>query len=71
MPGMHNIASSYIIAVGYDPAAKELHVRLAKVPETHIYEDVEPSVYDRLLLADSKGAYVNAVLRQQYRHRVE
>lgn len=70
MPGMQSINSSYIAAIGYDAAAKELHVRLAKADETHIYEGVDPAVYDRLLLADSKGAYVNAVLRRQYRHRV-
>jgi hypothetical protein len=70
MPGMHNVRSSYIAAVGYDPDAKELHVRLAKQPETHVYEDVDQSVYDRLLISDSKGAYVNAVLRPNHKRRV-
>lgn len=70
MPGMHNVESSYIAAIGYDPGEKELHVRLAKIQETHVYEEVEQGVYDQLLIADSKGAYVNAVLRPRYKRRV-
>jgi len=70
MPGMQPIVSSYISAIGYDAASKELHVRLAKVDETHVYLDVEQVVYDRLLMSDSKGGYVNAILRRNYRHRV-
>jgi len=67
---MHNIESSYIAAIGYDAAARELHVRLAKVEETHVYEEVDQGVYDQLLIAGSKGAYVNAVLRPSYKRRV-
>ena len=70
MPTMHNIESSYIAAIGYDSDARELHVRLAKVAETHVYEEVDQGVYDQLLLAGSKGAYVNAVLRPGYKRRV-
>jgi len=70
MPGMHVVESSYIAAIGYDAAARELHVRLAKVPETHVYEGVDQGIYDQLLIAGSKGAYVNAVLRRNYKRRV-
>jgi len=70
MPEMHEIASSYIAAVGYDAASKELHVRLAKADETHVYLDVSQTVYDRLLFSDSKGAFVNDVLRRGYQHVV-
>lgn len=70
MPGMQSVSSSYIAAIGYDPASKELHVRLAKTRETHVYLDVEQAVYDRLLLTESKGGYVNDVLRRGYRHVV-
>jgi hypothetical protein len=70
MPRMHSVASSYIAAIGYDPAARELHVRLVKADETHVYLGVEQAVYDRLLLSDSKGAYVNDVLRRGYQHVV-
>lgn len=68
MPGMQTISSSYIAAVGYDAASKELHVRLVKIEETHVYLDVEQVIYDRLLMSDSKGAYVNDVLRRGYKH---
>lgn len=70
MPGMHTISSSYIAAIGYDAASKELHVRLAKADETHVYLGVEQVIYDRLLMSDSKGAYVNDVLRRGYQHIV-
>lgn len=68
MPGMQTISSSYVAAIGYDAASKELHVRLAKLAETHVYLNVEQIIYDRLLMSDSKGAYVNDVLRRGYQH---
>ena len=67
---MHIITSSYIAAIGYDAASRELHVRLAKTDETHVYLNVEQVIYDRLLMSDSKGAYVNDVLRRGYQHVV-
>lgn len=70
MPGMQAINSSYVAAVGYDAASRELHVRLAKTNETHVYLDVDQVIYDRLLMSDSKGGYVNNVLRRAHKHVV-
>ncbi len=70
MPGMQPVSSSYIAAIGYDATSRELHIRLAKTDETHVYLNVDQAVYDRLLLSESKGAYVNDVLRRGYQRVV-
>jgi hypothetical protein len=65
---MVHVLSSSIEAVGYDPARRELTVRFAG-GGTYAYEDVPRAVYDALLAAESKGRYVNGVLKPGYAFR--
>jgi len=67
---MHNVNSSYIAAIGYDPATRELRVRHTS-GTTDVFEAVEQEVFDHLLLSDSKGSYVRGILRGRYACRRE
>ena len=62
MPEMHEVESSAIEAVGYDPAARELHVRF-KDTGLYVYSGVEEKVAAELLAAESKGAYFNQEIK--------
>lgn len=67
---MQAVNSSYIAAIGYDPRARELRVRLT-AGGTDVYEDVDQEVFDQLQLTDSKGGFVRTMLRGRYRTRRE
>ncbi len=66
MPEMHYVDSSNIEAIGYDPAAQELHVRFLKSGETYAYYNVEEWVFDELMQADSKGKYLSSNIKGRY-----
>lgn len=68
MPEMHYIDSSNIEAIGYDPAMQELHVRFLKSGETYAYYNVEEWVFDEMMQADSKGAYLGANIKGRYEY---
>ena len=68
MPEMIFVDSSNIEAIGYDPDGLELHVRFLKSGETYVYYGVEEWVYSEFLQADSKGAYLNASVKNNYQH---
>jgi hypothetical protein len=52
--------------IGYDAETRELHVRFKTSATRYIYEDVPPEVFDRLMAAESKGAFVNAEIKPVY-----
>ena len=62
MPEMHAVDSSAIEAVGYDPAARKLHVRF-KDTGLYVYSGVEEGIAAALLAAESKGTYFNQEIK--------
>lgn len=70
MTEMHYVDSSGVDQLGYDPDAMELHV-VFKGGAHYVYVNVPPGVYQELLDAASKGAYVNHEIRNTYSFRKE
>lgn len=68
MPEMEYVDSSHIEAIGYDPASQELHVRFLKSGETYVYFNVDEWVFQEFRQADSKGAYLNANIKEHYQY---
>jgi hypothetical protein len=58
--------SESIEAIGYDRPLRDLWVTFAQSSETYIYYPVPETVWDALLAADSKGTFVNMVLKPGY-----
>ena len=68
MPEMHFVDSSNVEAIGYDPDARELHVRFVKSGETYMYYDVDEWVCQEFMQADSKGIYLNTNIKGRYHY---
>lgn len=66
MPEMIFVDSSNIEAIGYVPAARELHVRFLKSGDTYVYYEVEESVFEDFKRADSKGTFLNGNIKDRY-----
>ncbi len=69
MTDMQFVDSSNIEAIGYDSEAQELHVRFLKSGDTYVYSDVNLAVFDELMLAESKGSYLNRRIKGNYQYR--
>ena len=66
---MQPVTSSWVAAIGYDDAALEVHVELIE-SDTYAYWPAPASVWQAFLAAESKGTFVNEVLKQPpYRFR--
>ncbi len=65
---MKAVDSSTLDAIGYDAEKRELHVRFKQTGITYVYYDVQETVFDEFLQADSKGGYLNRVLKRRYQH---
>lgn len=65
MAEMHFVDSSNIEAIGYDQAARELHVRFLH-GDMYAYHGVPEDIYDELMAAQSKGSYLNRVIKGNY-----
>lgn len=63
------VESSSIDAVGYDAATRRLAVRFLGSGNTYVYVGVEPSVFEALLAAPSKGRYLNMHIKGAYDYR--
>lgn len=66
------VESSSIRAIGYDPEKYEVWVEFLTRPGPYVYFGVPPEVYSELKEAESKGGYVNEVIKQypyEYRGR--
>lgn len=59
------VSSSSITSVGYDPTSHTLEIEFVS-GATYRYRQVEQSVYEALMRAESKGRYVNAHVRTEY-----
>ena len=69
MPEMHYVDSSDVEAIGYDPDARELHVRFIK-SGNYVYLDVEEWVFSEFLQAESKGRYLNQSIKGVYNYEM-
>jgi hypothetical protein len=69
VPEMIGVDSSSIDAVGYDAAKRDLYVSFVESGETYAYAEVPEFVYQQLLLAPSKGRFVNRVIKRRYQFR--
>jgi hypothetical protein len=58
---MQPVNSSWIAAIGYDDV-QEVHVELIE-GGTYVYEQVPQVIWRAFAAADSKGRFVNAVLK--------
>ena len=68
-PRMIPVTSSTIIAIGYDPPPRELHVTFRRPPRTYVYYPVDATVFEEFLRAPSKGDYFNERVKEKYIYR--
>jgi hypothetical protein len=68
VPKLKPVESGAIAAMGYDEDAEELYVQFVD-GGTYAYGGVPEMVYRILLNADSKGAYLNKVIKPTYPSR--
>ena len=62
------VDSTMLKAIGYDPEAKELHVRFATNGPLYIYHDVPPEAHAALMAAESKGKHFGQHIKGKYKH---
>lgn len=63
IPEMHPVESSAVARIGYDAEAGEAYVEYLD-GDLYAYEGVSADVYGQLAGADSKGTFVNAVIKE-------
>ena len=63
---MHHVESSAIEMAGYDPDEATLALTFAG-GATYLYLGVPLRIYEDLLAAESKGAFVNKVIKPAFR----
>lgn len=63
IPQMHPVESSAVVRIGYDAEAEEAYVEYLG-GGLYAYEGVPADVFEQLANADSKGTFVNAVIKQ-------
>lgn len=61
-PKMHPVESSAIARIGYDAEVEEAYVEYPG-GGLYAYEGVPAGVFEELIEADSKGTFVNAVVK--------
>ena len=69
MPEMHYVDSSNVESIGYDPDTRELYVHF-KRSGNYVYSEVEEWVFGEFLQADSKGRYLNQMIKGVYNYEV-
>jgi hypothetical protein len=63
IPKMHPVESSAVAKIGYDAEAEEAYVEYVG-DGLYVYEGVPADVFEELANADSKGTFVNAVIKE-------
>jgi hypothetical protein len=63
VPRMHSVESSAVARIGYDAGAEEAYIEYLG-GDLYAYEGVPAGVFDELANADSKGTFVNAVIKE-------
>ena len=66
---LHPVSSTSIDVIAYEDEAGVLYLRFRDTKALYAYDDVPADVVDDLLAADSKGIYVNQVIKPGYRAR--
>lgn len=69
IPKMHPVESSAVARIGYDPETEEAYVEYLG-GDLYAYEGVPAVVFEGLANAESKGTFVNAVIKEYPFHRV-
>jgi hypothetical protein len=62
---MQYVESSAIEMVGYEPSDMNLAV-MWKGGATYLYAGVPQHLYDQLMMAESKGSYVNKYIKPNF-----
>jgi KTSC domain len=63
IPKMHSVESSAVARIGYDAKAEEAYVEYLG-GDLYAYRGVPSDVFEELANADSKGTFVNAVIKR-------
>jgi hypothetical protein len=63
---MRAVDSSSVAAIGYDAKRREVYVRFETSPRLYAYVGVPPSTFQELERAESKGRFVNEVIKRRY-----
>ena len=61
----HDVDSSFIQAIAYDPASRMLSIRLTK-GGVYVFDDVPKKVFKEFLNSGSKGRYFNEIIKKRY-----
>ena len=69
LPAIRGVESSSISAVGYDPMTRQLYLRFVGSGNAYLYHDVPHAVFDELMRAESKGGFVNSMIKGSYAYR--
>lgn len=69
IPQMHPVESSAVARIGYDVEAEEAYVGYVG-GDLYAYEGVPAGVFEELANAESKGRFVNAVIKEYPFRRV-
>lgn len=65
VPKMHPVDSSCVAKLGYDSAAEEAFVEFHD-SGLYAYRGVPARVYEAFVTAESKGTFVNEVIKPSY-----
>lgn len=65
MPRMQPVDSSAVAAIGYDRAREDLYVEFLD-GDRYAYAHVPHTIWRAFLAADSKGRFVNKVLKPHF-----
>lgn len=65
---MQKVKSSSISHIGYDESAHTMAVKFAS-GDTYHYHEVEKSVFDKMLKAESPGKHLQANIVGKYKHK--
>ncbi len=69
IPKMHRVESSAVARIGYELEVEEAFVEYLE-GDLYAYEGVSPAVFEELANAESKGTFVNAVIKEYPFRRV-
>jgi len=66
MPEMIFVDSSNVEMIGYDPDLQELHVKYLSSSTVYVYLGCPQYAWDELEMAESKGTYINRMIKPAY-----
>lgn len=69
VPRMYPVESSAVAKIGYDPGTEEAYVEFLG-GGLYAYRRVPVSVFEELANADSKGTFINAVIKRHPFRRI-